>query len=113
MTKKLTLQECFSIDRVLEKHKIPFVRFTEHHIRIDGRLDIFERSRRSGFSYHDLTSDERGKRYDGLEKFVLDRIGTQSRTAATKEEFVRALVDIGWERGEAEAEYIKAVKRGA
>jgi hypothetical protein len=101
-----------TIDAILSKHGLPFLRFSEHHVRIDGRLDIFERSRRSGFSYHDLTTDERGMQYDGLEKFVLARIGTQTRTAATKEEFVRALVGIGWERGEAEAEYIKAVKRG-
>lgn len=102
-----------TIDAVLTKKGIPFMRFTEHHVRIDGRLDIFERTRRSGFSYHDLVTDERGKGYEELEKFVLRRIGSKTRTAATKEEFVRALVDIGWERSEAEREYVKAVKRGA
>jgi hypothetical protein len=102
-----------TLDKALAKHKIPFVRFGEHRIRIDDRLDIFERTRRGGFSYHDLTTDERGKRYDDLEKFVFGRICTQKRTAATKDEFVKALVNIGWERSEAEREYIKVVKRGA
>ena len=99
-----------SIDKILAKKGVAFIRFSEHHLRIEERLDIFERSRRGGFSYHDLITDERGKRYDDMEKFIFGRLGMQKRTAATKEEFVKALVDIGWARGEAEAEYVKVVR---
>jgi len=98
------------LEGTLERRKIPLVRFSEHHIRIDGQLDIFLRTRRSGFSYHDLVTGERGLRYEDPEDFALAYLARSSRTSATKEEFVEGLVNVGWNRGDAEAEYIKAVR---
>jgi len=87
----------------LRSMNLGVVEFTEWHIRVADRIDIFTGKR--GTKWWDMLMDERGKKpIDQVPHFIKQRI-SERPTEAPKHLFISRLVEIGWSEEEAEQQW--------